>query len=185
MARKFKSYEDLRRDGVLTSEGSCLQYYLDVELLRPHQLCDTCNSYMELKICSPRSFNDGYCWSCPQAEHFRSVRHGSILHKREISLSNFLNLLWIFCNRLTACDAARILSMPPELVRSLYRTLRQCMTDDLIQNGATVRIGGDGHMDLALCERMWSKRFKLTRSDISVRKSFNFEIPELMKRTFG
>ena len=40
-------------------------------------------------------------------------------------------------------------------------------------------------MDLALCEFMWLKRFNLTRSDISVRKSFNFEIPELMKRTFG
>ena len=39
-------------------------------------------------------------------------------------------------------------------------------------------------MDLALCEFMWLKRFNLTRSDISVRKSFNFEIPELMKRTF-
>ena len=40
-------------------------------------------------------------------------------------------------------------------------------------------------MDLALCEFMWLKRINLTRSDISVRKSFNFEIPELMKRTFG
>ena len=40
-------------------------------------------------------------------------------------------------------------------------------------------------MDLALCEFMWLKRFNLTRSDVSVRKSFNFEIPELMKRTFG
>ena len=313
MAQTFKSYEDLRRDGVLTSAGSCLQYYLDVELLRPHQFCDTCNSYMELKTCSPRRFNDGYCWSCPQAEHFRSVRHGSILHKRKISLSNFLHLLWLFCNRFTACDAARTVSMPPKHVRSHFKTLRQCMTEDLIQNGAGGKIGGDGHivevdeskfgkrkynsgrrvvgkwvlggvsrttgecflvecpdnrrnhhtllslikryinpgttilsdrwkgythlnrhgyihltvnhrrgfidpatgvhtntcegmwyhakrhtrgghgrtrtdsaaMDLALCEFMWLKRFNLTRSDVSVRKSFNFEIPELMKRTFG
>ena len=117
-----------------------------MELLRPQQFCDTCNSYMELKTCSPRRFNDGYCWSCPQAEHFRSVRHGSILHNRKISLSNFLHLLWLFCNRSTACDAARILSMHSKHVRSLYRTQRQCMAEDLIQNGARGRIGGDGHI---------------------------------------
>ena len=40
-------------------------------------------------------------------------------------------------------------------------------------------------MDLALCEFMLLKRFHLTRSDTSVRKSFNLEIPEFMKRSFG
>ena len=76
---------------------------------------------------------------------------------RSLSLSNFLHFLWLFYNRSTACDAARILSMHSKHVRSLYRTLRQCMAEDLIQNGARGRIGGDGHI-VEVDERKFGKR---------------------------
>ena len=136
MAQTFLFYEDLRRNGVHSSEANSLQYCFDVELIRPHQFCEACYSYMQLKTCSRRKFNDGYCWTCPEAEHYRSVRTGSILENRKVSFPCFLHLLWLFCNRASACDAARILSM-----RSLFRSLRQSMAEDLLQNGVYTKIG--------------------------------------------
>ena len=141
----FLSYEDLRRNGVLSSETSSLQYCLNVELLRPHQFCDDCNTYMELKPCSTNKFKDGYCWICPAGEaaaHTRSVRVDSVLFKRKISFSSFLQLLWMFCNGVSVCSCARILSLNTKTVRSLYKSLRQCMAEDLLENGARTKIGG-------------------------------------------
>ena len=157
MSQTFLSYEDLRRNGVLSSEANSLQYCLDVELIRPHQFCEDCHSYMQLKTCSRRKFSDGYCWTCPEAEHYRSVRTGSILENRKISFSCFLHLLWLFCNRASACDAARILSMHAKRVRSLFRSLRQCMAEDLMQNGVSTKIGGPGHI-LEIDESKFGKR---------------------------
>ena len=123
----FLSYEDLVRTGVLSSEDRALQYCLDVELLRPHQFCEDCQNYMELKPCSPAMFRDGFYWSCTGAVHTISIRAASILSNRNISLSSFLHLLWIFCNGTSVADAARILSKNEKTVRSLYQSLRQCM----------------------------------------------------------
>ena len=54
MAQTFLFYEDLRRNGVHSSEANSLQYCFDVELIRPHQFCEACYSYMQLKTCSRR-----------------------------------------------------------------------------------------------------------------------------------
>ena len=45
MAQTFISYEDLRRNGVLSSEANSPLYCFDVELIQPHQFCEACNSY--------------------------------------------------------------------------------------------------------------------------------------------
>ena len=157
----FLSYEDLRRNGVLSSETSSLQYCLNVELLRPHQFCDDCNTYMELKPCSTNKFKDGYCWICPgpgeAAAHTRSVRVDSVLFKRKISFSSFLQLLWMFCNGVSVCSCARILSLNTKTVRSLYKSLRQCMAEDLLENGARTKIGGPGHI-VEIDESKFGKR---------------------------
>ena len=40
-------------------------------------------------------------------------------------------------------------------------------------------------LEIALCEFMWRKRLNLTRSDASVRRAFNSEIPKLMRRVLS
>ena len=55
--------------------------------------------------------------------------------------SVFLNLLWLFCNRTTVSDAARILSKNVKTVRTIYKAIRQCMAEDLLdENGNTEKI---------------------------------------------
>ena len=65
---------------------------------------------------------------------------------RSIALSKFLHLLWMFCNKMNVGDAARILSMKTNTVRSLYKTLRQCMAEDLHENGVIQKIDGQVHI---------------------------------------
>ena len=153
----FLSYQDLLQQGVLSTEARSLQYCIDVEILRPHQYCEECQNYMLLKECSSSKYGDGYCWACPEDRHFLSVRVGSILHKRNISFSSFLLLLWMFCNRISVCDAARILSMNNKTVRALFTSLRQCMTEDLMENGSPRKIGGLGHV-IEIDESKFGKR---------------------------
>jgi transposase-like protein len=52
----------------------------------------------------------------------------------------------MFCNAVSVCTCARILSLNTKTVRSLYKALRQCMTEDLLENGARTKIGGPGHI---------------------------------------
>ena len=42
--------------------------------------------------------------------------------------------------------AARILSVNTKTVRSFYKALRQCMAEDLLENGAILTIGGKDHV---------------------------------------
>ena len=143
----FLSYEDLRTAGILTSEARSLQYCIDVELLRPHQYCDQCHIFLELKSCPPDQYTDGCCWICPGCDNHKSVRANSILYKRSIPFSKFLHLLWMFCNGVSVCDASRLLSMNTKTVRSLYKALRQCMAEDLMRNSTdSGKIGGPGHI---------------------------------------
>ena len=157
MAHTFLSYEDLRRTGVLSSEATALQYCLDVELLRPSHFCPDCQTYKELRSCPTTKYSDGYCWSCPGDQHHLSVRAGSVLYNRNITLVNFLHLLWIFVNGTSVADAARILSMNEKTVRSLYKAIRQCMVEDLLDSGATRKIGGRGHI-VEIDESKFGKR---------------------------
>ena len=153
----FLSFEDLRRRGIF-SEINCLQYLIDVQKLRPHQFCDQCNAYMELKPCVATIYRDGCCWVCPTTPHYRSVRTNSILHNRKISFSSFLHLLWLFCNGASVSACARILSKNTKTVRSLYKALRQCMAEDLMdQNGGRTKIGGPGHI-IEIDESKFGKR---------------------------
>ena len=102
-------------------------------------------------------FSDGYCWTCPGAPHHLSIREGSILHKRKISLCNFLHFLWMFCNSISVLDAARLLSMNTRTVRSLFNALRQCMAEDILEDGAHRKIGGPGHI-IEIDESKFGKR---------------------------
>ena len=154
----FLSFEDLRRRGILSSEINCLQYLIDVQILRPHQFCDQCNAYMEPKPCVATIYRDGYYWVCPTTPHYRSVRTNSILHNRKISFSSFLHLLWLFCNGASVSACARILSKNTKTVRSLYKALRQCMAEDLMdQNGGRTKIDGPGHI-IEIDESKFGKR---------------------------
>ena len=137
---------DLLRSGSLSSEARALQYCFDVELLRPHQYCEDCQDYMELKACTASRYRDGYCWSCSRCLHVVSVRVGSVLYNRINTFCKFLHLLWIFCNGTSVADAARILSTNEKTVRSLYKSLRQCMAEDLLEGGSAQKIGGQGHI---------------------------------------
>jgi hypothetical protein len=105
---------------------------------------------MELKPCSTNKYKDGYCWICPTGgatlAHTRSVRVDSALFNTKISFSSFLQLLWMFCNGVSVCTCARILSFNTKTVRSLFKSLRQCMAEDLLENGARIKIGGPGHI---------------------------------------
>lgn len=133
----YLSYADLQRAGVMSSEETALQYLIDVDIIRPHQYCDQCNHYMELKSCSTSKYTDGCCWSCTNTEHYRSVRADSILHNRSMKFSTFIHILWLFCNRTSVCDATRILSMNTATVRSLFKAFRQCMTEDQLLSWST------------------------------------------------
>ena len=91
---------------------------------------------MELKACTASRYRDGYCWSCSRCLHVVSVRVGSVLYNHNITFCNFLHLLWIFCNGTSVADSARILSMNEKTVRSLYKSLRQCMAEDFLEGGS-------------------------------------------------
>ena len=104
-----------------------MQYSINVGILRPHQFCEQCQKYMTLKECPTSRFTDGFCWVCEDCQHTTSVRAGSILSKRRISFSSFLNLLWLFCTRISVCDVARILSLNTKTVWSIFKALRQCI----------------------------------------------------------
>ena len=141
------SYEELRR-GSLSSETECLQYCLDIGMLRPFQSCEECNNFMTLKKCPTSKYTDGYCWQCSDTssdiDHFCSVRTGSILHKRKLPFSVFLHIIWLFCNRLSVCDVARTITISAGCIRSIFSSIRNCMLEDLFDNGARRKIGGVG-----------------------------------------
>jgi len=63
----------------------------------------------------------------------------------------------IFVNGTSVADAARILSMNEKTVRSLYKAIRQCMVEDLLENGPTRKIGGRGHI-VEIDESKFGKR---------------------------
>lgn len=153
----FLSYEDLRTAGMLTSEDHALQYLIDVQLLRPHQYCEQCQTYMELKSCPTSCYRDGCCWVCPRGGQRLSVRADSILYNKNMAFTQFLHVLWIFCTRTSVADAARILSMNEKTVRSVYKSLRHCMAEDLIGNRVTQKIGGIGHV-VEIDESKFGKR---------------------------
>ena len=142
----FLSYHDLQEQGILYSEAHALQYLINVGILRPHQYCGECQTYMELKSCPTARYSDGYNWACPDDIHLLSVRADSVLHRRKISFTSFLHLLWLFCNRISVSDAARLVSSDIKTVRTLYTSLRQCMAEDLLDNGVRRKIGGPGHI---------------------------------------
>ena len=56
----FLSYHDLQEQGILYSEAHALQYLINVGILRPHQYCGECQTYMELKSCPTARYSDGY-----------------------------------------------------------------------------------------------------------------------------
>ncbi|KAL5272332.1 hypothetical protein ACHWQZ_G000525 [Mnemiopsis leidyi] len=101
---------------------------------------------MELKSCPTARYSDGYNWACPDDIHLLSVRADSVLHRRKISFTSFLHLLWLFCNRISVSDAARLVSSNIKTVRTLFTSLRQCMAEDLLDNGVRRKIGGPGHI---------------------------------------
>ena len=142
----FPSYEDLRRTVVLSSEASSLQYCIDVGIIRPHQFCDQCHAYMELKPCYSSNYIDGCCWTCNGGRHCLTVRAGSIQHNRSIAFSKFLHLLWMFCHRMSFGDASRILYMNTNTVRSLYKALRKYIAKDLLEYGVIRKIGRQCHI---------------------------------------
>ena len=65
MAQPLSTYSDLQQSGVLSTESTVLQYCIDVGIIRPHQYCNDCSTYMNLKPCSTSMFTDGYYWTCP------------------------------------------------------------------------------------------------------------------------
>ena len=54
-----------------------------------------------------------------------------------------------------------------------------------MRNGHGRTLTGPLGMSSALSDFMWMKRMKLTKSPQSIRKSFNRELPELMKTIFS
>ncbi|XP_063688371.1 uncharacterized protein LOC134821600 [Bolinopsis microptera] len=146
--RALKGLSDVCPRVLLLQCTECLQYCLDIGMLRPFQTCEECNNFMTLKKCPTSKYTDGYCWQCSDTssdiDHFCSVRTGSILHKRKLPFSVFLHIIWLFCNRLSVCDVARIITISTGCVRSIFSSIRNCMLEDLFDNGARRKIGGVG-----------------------------------------
>ena len=112
----FLSWDDLVRANVLTTEENCLQYCIDVGILRDRKYCSSCQQWMTIVKCSTQKFKDGCCWRCPGGAHFQSIRSDSLLARKQISFTKFLHLLWLYYTFSSVCQAAVTLSMDPKKV---------------------------------------------------------------------
>lgn len=151
----FLSWDDLVRANVLTTEENCLQYCIDVGILRDRKYCSSCQQWMTIVKCSTQKFKDGCCWRCPGGAHFQSIRSDSLLARKQISFSKFLHLLWLYCTFSSVCQAAVTLSMDLKKVRGFFKAIRQCMAADLLSGD--VMIGGPGQI-VEIDESKFGKR---------------------------
>lgn len=151
----FLSWDDLVRANVLTTEENCLQYCIDVGILRDQRYCDSCQQWMTLVKCSTQKYKDGCCWRCPGGAHSQSIRTDSLLAKKQISAAKFLHLLWLYCTFSSVCQAAVTLSMDAKKVRGFFKAIRQCMASDLLSGDAM--IGGPGQI-VEIDESKFGKR---------------------------
>ena len=90
---KYASYEEFRDLGMFSSEPNCMQYLIDMKILRTHQQCPLCQSSMSLKECptSTTSYREGCCWKCSgSCGRTTAPRTGSILQNSNITYEEFI-----------------------------------------------------------------------------------------------
>ena len=139
----------IRRTGVPSSEADSLQYFLNVELLLPHHYCQQCHAYMELKPCAPSMYPGCFYWSCTRNQHFiYSSGKYPVQPKHYLWPTSPVDLL---------VDAARIISMNDKTVWFIYKYIRQCIAEYILDNGSVNKIGGPGHM-VEIDESKFGKR---------------------------
>ena len=106
----FLSWDDLVSANVLTTEENCLQYCIDVGILRDRRYCTTCQQWMTIVQCSTQKYRDGCCWRCPGGAHLQAIRTDSLLAQKQIPAMKFLHLLWLYCTFSSVLQTAVTLS---------------------------------------------------------------------------
>ena len=153
---EFPSYEDLASRFSCT-EANYIQYCLDVGILRDRQFCSSCNLQMDLSECPTTRYRDGYCWTCPGKKHFCSVRKNSILENKKLTVRSFLLLLWLYCTHNSVSQAAVTASLNVKTVRGIFKAIRQCMVEDILDQQQNYKLGGVGEI-VEIDESKFGKR---------------------------
>ena len=151
----YMKYDDFVSANIFVGERNRIQYCMDVGILRDKHHCERCNTDMIIVEVPETHFGDGICWKCPGSEHYASIRLNSILYQQSTSIERFQRILWQFCKQTSVSQTAGILGVCEKNVRKMFKSIRRCMAEDLLQTPVT--IGGIGRI-VEIDESKFGKR---------------------------
>ena len=141
----YPSYEDLSSQ-CFAREPNCIQYCLDVGILRDTQQSSTCDVYMYLAVCPTTRYRNGFCRCCPEKKHNCSIRRYSILENKKLPMRSFLHLLWLHSTHNSVSQAAVTAAVNVKTARGIFKAIRQCMAEDILDHQQDFKIGGVGEI---------------------------------------
>ena len=150
---KYASYEEFRDNGMFSSEANCMQFLLDMKILRTYQKCPTCHTYMELKKCAITSFREGCCWKCPCGKT-TAPKTGSVLQNSNITYEEFIKILAAFSEGKSVKSAAQRGNLAENTVRRFFNKIHEQIAEDVTTK---IKIGGVGTV-VELDESKFGKR---------------------------
>ena len=115
MVSRNTNYRELEAAGLLSSEGNCTQYFIDVGILAQKKRCTSCASYMIITPCPETKYREGSCWQC--CNTFFCLRDGSILQNRTLSYRQLIDVLSEFSRDSTVKTVAANTGVSQKSVR--------------------------------------------------------------------
>ena len=141
---QYTSYEEFRDNGMFPSETHCMQFLYDMNILRTHQKCPSCNIPMTLTECSTTKYRDGCCWKC-SCERTTAPRVRSVLQQSCVTYGDFGKILAYFSKGKSVKTAAKQANLAENTVRRFFNKIHNLRQFVLAEDVTTkTKIGGVG-----------------------------------------